>query len=45
MMAVLILVPDSGRDLELNVTNEAVGASDNWVWDPATRTVVAGDLQ
>lgn len=33
-----------GRVLELNVTNRAVTESDLWVWDAATRTVIAGDL-
>jgi glyoxylase-like metal-dependent hydrolase (beta-lactamase superfamily II) len=33
-----------GRDLELNVTERAVTGSDVWIWDPATRTIVAGDL-
>lgn len=39
-----MLLPVSGRDLELNVTSHAVTESDVWVWDPATETVVAGDL-
>ena len=34
----------AGRDLELNVTHRAVTESDVWIWDPATSTVVAGDL-
>ena len=37
-------LPVVGRDLELNVTDHAVTESDVWIWDPATRTVVAGDL-
>lgn len=37
-------LPVTGRDLELNVTHHAVTESDVWIWDPATRTVVAGDL-
>jgi len=39
-----ITLPVSGRDLELHVTHDAVSASDIWVWDPVTRTVIAGDL-
>ena len=34
----------NGRDLELHVTHHAVTESDVWVWDPATRTVIAGDI-
>lgn len=37
-------LPVSGRDLELNVTHHAVTESDVWIWDPATRTVIAGDI-
>jgi glyoxylase-like metal-dependent hydrolase (beta-lactamase superfamily II) len=37
-------LPVSGRDLELNVTDHAVTESDVWIWDPATKTVIAGDL-
>lgn len=37
-------LPVVGRDLELNVTHHAVTESDVWIWDPATSTVVAGDL-
>lgn len=37
-------LPVVGRDLELNVTDHAVTESDVWVWDPATKTVIAGDL-
>jgi glyoxylase-like metal-dependent hydrolase (beta-lactamase superfamily II) len=33
-----------GRELELNTTDHAVTESDVWIWDPATSTVVAGDL-
>lgn len=33
-----------GRDLELNVTHRAVTESDIWLWDPATKTVIAGDI-
>ncbi len=34
----------NGRDLELKVTDHAVTESDIWIWDPATKTVVVGDL-
>jgi len=34
----------TGRDLELKVTHHAVTESDVWIWDPATHTVIAGDL-
>jgi glyoxylase-like metal-dependent hydrolase (beta-lactamase superfamily II) len=34
----------NGRDLELHVTDHAVTESDLWIWDPATRTVIAGDI-
>ncbi|WP_158291514.1 MBL fold metallo-hydrolase [Marinicauda algicola] len=37
-------LPVTGRDLELNTTDHAVSASDIWIWDAATRTVIAGDL-
>jgi glyoxylase-like metal-dependent hydrolase (beta-lactamase superfamily II) len=37
-------LPVNGRDLELNVTHHAVTESDVWIWDPATRTVIAGDI-
>ena len=37
-------LPVEGRDLELNVTDHAVTESDLWIWDPATRTVIAGDI-
>ncbi|MEZ5998304.1 MAG: MBL fold metallo-hydrolase [Hyphomonas sp.] len=37
-------VPVLGRDIELNVTDHAVTESDVWIWDPATKTVIAGDL-
>jgi glyoxylase-like metal-dependent hydrolase (beta-lactamase superfamily II) len=37
-------LPVDGRDLELHVTDHAVTESDVWIWDPATRTVIAGDL-
>jgi glyoxylase-like metal-dependent hydrolase (beta-lactamase superfamily II) len=39
-----VSLPVVGRDLQLNVTDHAVTESDVWIWDPATRTVVAGDL-
>jgi glyoxylase-like metal-dependent hydrolase (beta-lactamase superfamily II) len=37
-------LPVNGRDLELHVTDHAVTESDLWIWDPATRTVIAGDI-
>lgn len=37
-------LPVDGRALELHVTDNAVTGSDVWIWDPATRTVIAGDL-
>lgn len=37
-------LPAKGRALELNVTDHAATAADIWVWDPATRTAVVGDL-
>ena len=37
-------LPVNGRDLELHVTHHAVTESDVWIWDPATRTVIAGDI-
>jgi glyoxylase-like metal-dependent hydrolase (beta-lactamase superfamily II) len=37
-------LPVNGRDLELHVTQHAVTESDVWIWDPATRTVIAGDI-
>jgi glyoxylase-like metal-dependent hydrolase (beta-lactamase superfamily II) len=33
-----------GRHLEINVTHHAVTEGDIWIWDPATRTIIAGDL-
>lgn len=39
-----ITLPVNGRDLELEVTDHAVTEADVWIWDPATKTVVAGDL-
>jgi hypothetical protein len=37
-------LPVNGRDLELHVTDHAVTGSDVWIWDPGTRTVIAGDI-
>jgi glyoxylase-like metal-dependent hydrolase (beta-lactamase superfamily II) len=37
-------LPVSGRDIELHATHYAVTESDVWIWDPATRTVIAGDI-
>jgi len=37
-------LPVDGRELELHVTRHAVTESDVWIWDPATRTVIAGDI-
>ncbi len=37
-------IPVDGRALELNVTDHAVTESDIWIWDPATKTVIAGDI-
>lgn len=37
-------LPVNGRDLELHTTQHAVTESDVWIWDPATRTVIAGDI-
>lgn len=37
-------LPLDGRDLQLKVTRNAVTESDIWAWDPASRTIVAGDL-
>lgn len=37
-------LPVIGRDLELKLTHHAVSESDIWIWDPATRTVIAGDI-
>lgn len=37
-------LPVDGRDLELHVTDHAVTESDVWIWDPGTRTIIAGDL-
>jgi len=34
----------NGRDLELYVTHDAATASDIWIWDPATKTAIVGDL-
>lgn len=34
----------SNRTLELNITDHAVSESDVWIYDPATRTAVVGDL-
>ena len=39
-----LLLPVNGRDLELHVTDHAVTGSDVWIWDPGTRTVIAGDI-
>lgn len=36
--------PVDGREIELNVTDHAVTESDVWIWDPATKTVIAGDI-
>lgn len=37
-------VPIDGRDLELFVAERAVTAADIWIWDPATKTAIIGDL-
>lgn len=34
----------AGRTLELNVTDHATTAADIWIWDPATKTAIIGDL-
>lgn len=33
-----------GRDLELFVAERAVTEADIWIWDPATKTAIVGDL-
>lgn len=38
------LVRIAGRDLELRTTRFAVTESDLWLYDPATRTAIVGDL-
>jgi glyoxylase-like metal-dependent hydrolase (beta-lactamase superfamily II) len=43
-VAATTTIAANGRDLELHVTDHAVSEADIWIWDPATRTVVAGDL-
>lgn len=37
-------LPVNGRSLTLYVTDHAVTEADIWIWDPATRTAVVGDL-
>lgn len=37
-------LPVNGRDLALYVTDHAVTEADIWIWDPATRTAIVGDL-
>jgi glyoxylase-like metal-dependent hydrolase (beta-lactamase superfamily II) len=37
-------LPVNGRDLELYVTDRATSESDIWIWDPATKTAIVGDL-
>lgn len=37
-------IPVDGRDLELFMAERAVTAADLWIWDPATQTVIVGDL-
>lgn len=37
-------LPVNGRNLELNVAERAATEADLWMWDPATRTAVVGDL-
>lgn len=37
-------IPVKGRTLELIVAEHAVTAADIWIWDPATKTVIVGDL-
>jgi glyoxylase-like metal-dependent hydrolase (beta-lactamase superfamily II) len=39
-----ISLPVNGRELQINVTRPAVTESDIWIWDPATKTVIAGDI-
>lgn len=33
-----------GRELELSITDHAVTQADIWIWDPATKTAIVGDL-
>lgn len=37
-------LPDEGRTLELHVARRAVTEADIWIWDPATKTAIVGDL-
>ncbi len=37
-------LPVDGRSIELHVTDHAVTDSDIWIWDPAMKTVIAGDI-
>lgn len=39
-----IKVPVDGRSLELLVTDRAVSKQDIWIWDPATKTAIVGDI-
>ncbi|MEZ5893881.1 MAG: MBL fold metallo-hydrolase [Parvularculaceae bacterium] len=37
-------LPVNGRSLELYVTDRATTEADIWIWDPATKTAIIGDL-
>jgi glyoxylase-like metal-dependent hydrolase (beta-lactamase superfamily II) len=38
------ILPVDGRALELHVARHAATEADIWIWDPATRTAIVGDL-